>query len=652
MKSLILMQDRGKYLVQMRRFIQRLVVFLSTFLILSTFVNANHIVGGELSMQPIGNGGTFEITLLQFWDQNNLTISTPGTTGNRDESAELYIYRKRNNELLDRVLLKYLSSEQIQYQNKACAIVRSLNTTIGTYKGSVTLAADKYNDPEGYYMVWERCCRNGDINNIVAPNDAGMVFYLEFPAISVSNTSPRFAPPNGQYICSNRPFSMTMSATDADGDELRYSLVTPYSGNTNPNRPYGDDSFKTGYPLVAWANGISLSNVIPGPKPLAVSNAGILTVTASNLGLYVFTVQCEEFRNGKRIGLVRRDFQLLVIDCNDDQPEAPVIKLNEQPVTQVLFCPERPVTLQTESAADWSYQWQRNGLNIQGATEASIMVSDTGVYSVIKSYTQKCSRDTSSQMVDVGYSDPIAATITANKEVLCDGEVAKLIANGGNVGNGLAISWSRDNALLADKQPELQVSEQGSYLLMIFDEATGCSGSDTLLITKESLSATLPARRGVLEGSKITLSPAVTPLESTYTYSWLPPDGMQSAADEHDAIVAPLADTEYTVTVRSVNGCTAQAKTEVYVIDKMHIPTSFTPNNDGHNDRFEIFNAKDQILEMRIYNRWGQIIYASEGYDAPWDGTYKDHSPVPSGSYPYVIKTNEQRITGTIMLLK
>jgi hypothetical protein len=154
-----------------------------------------------------------------------------------------------------------------------------------------------------------------------------MVFYLEFPPLSVRNSSPEIVAPNGQYICINRPFSMPMSATDADGDELRYSLVTPMRGTTSPGVTIGDSLSKSSYPLVTWSNGIGLSNVIPGSKPLAIDATGKLTVTANALGLYVFTVQCEEFRNGNRIGLVRRDFQLLVIDCNDDQPEPPVIKM-------------------------------------------------------------------------------------------------------------------------------------------------------------------------------------------------------------------------------------------------------------------------------------------------------------------------------------
>ncbi|MCF2491319.1 gliding motility-associated C-terminal domain-containing protein [Dyadobacter sp. CY347] len=637
----------------MTRYLRGLVWFLPLLAFLPTQANADHIVGGELLMRPLANANAFEITLIQYWDRNNLQEPSPNGNGNRDEAADIYIYRKRDVRFMQQVRVRYLSSETIQYQNKACASLRSLSTVIGTYKGSVTLPNQDYNDPEGYYIVWERCCRNTDINNIKNPGEMGMVFYLEFPPVTTRNASPQFSAPNGQYICSNRAFSMNMSASDDDGDELRYSLVTPYRGYTTPNMINGDNSSKSGYPPVTWENGISLANVIPGQRPLAIDNTGKLTVTANRLGLYVFSVQVEEYRNGRKIGVIRRDFQLLVIDCNDDQPEQPVIMMNAAPVTEVSFCPERPVTLQTENSADWSYQWQRNGLNIPGATDPSIAVSDTGVYSVIKSYTQKCSRDTSSLMVNVSLAPPVEAIISADKNIICDGEVSILVANGGTVANGQVLSWSRDNAVLNDKQPTLEAKDSGSYSLLISNEATGCTGSDTVLIRKESISVTLPARKGVVEGSKVTLRPAINPAEpNTYKYLWSPPDGLVSANDVRDAVVGPLTDTRYTIIVESENGCKAEASTDVYVISKMHIPTSFTPNDDGHNDRFEIFNAKDQILEMRIYNRWGEIVYASQGYQEPWNGRYKDNTPVPAGSYPYTIKTAEMSLNGTIILLK
>lgn len=613
---------------------------------------ADHIVGGELQMKPADVPNRYEVTLIQFWDQNNLIVATPDHDGNRDETVKLYIYQKSNKRYKAGVVLGYLSTQQITYQNRACANSRSLNTSIGYYKGTVFLDPAVYNDSGGYFIAWERCCRNSDINNIVKPGDNGMVFYMEFPPLSVRNSSPEFVAPNGQYICVNRTFSMSMSATDADGDELRYSLVTPMRGTTSPAVTIGDSISKSSYPLVSWSNGVGLSNVIPGPSPLRIDATGKLTVTANALGLYVFTVQCEEFRNGKRIGLVRRDFQLLVIDCSNDQPEPPVIKMEGSKVSEVSFCPESPVELSTDDATDWSYQWQLNGLNIPGANGASIMVKDSGNYSVIKSYTKKCSRDTASSIVHATYTKPPPAVISADKQILCADDSILLLANGGVITPKEKLSWRNGAAVLEVKGPGLTVKEPGTYILEIDDGIPGCSGKDTIEIGREELSVTLPEKQGVPEGSNRKVAPLLKPDVASNTYAWSPPDGLLSAVNEKVATIAPVQPEQlYHLQVTSVNGCTAEDSVLVYVIKRLYIPSSFTPNSDGHNDTFQIYNADQRIERMRIYNRWGELIFQSDGYDQPWDGTYKN-APVPAGSYPYVIKTAEEEINGTVLLLK
>jgi gliding motility-associated-like protein len=635
----------------MGAFLFKIQLYLTLLCGFTLFAKADHIMGGELQMRPGATTGSYEITLIQYWDGNELILPSPGVNGNRDVTVELFIYRKHDDLFMDRVQLTYLSSMAIQYQNKACASSRSLNTLAGTYKGGIVLSTAKYDDPGGYYIAWERCCRNNDIDNIADPGRTGMVFYLEFPPLAVKNSSPEFSAPNGQYICSNRPFSMNMAATDSDGDELRYSLVTPLSGTTTVNQPLGTSHSKDEYPLIRWERGISASNAIPGSSPLQISNTGLLTVNANTIGLYVFTVQCEEYRNGKQIGLIRRDFQLLVIDCNNGTPDRPIIKLGQAPVSNVQLCPERPVVLQTDESPDWSYQWQLNGQNIPGEVNSTISVSDTGQYSVVKSYTKKCSGDTSSLAVDVGYADPVQAVISFDKDVICEGEQISLFANNGVVDDNLLINWSKDGIVLSEQKTELQIAEPGTYILQVTHAALGCGGEDTTVITKEVFKVSLPEKKGVLKGTKATLSPVVTPLGNSYKYTWSPLTDLETDVNSSVVIVSPSQDTDYAVRVVSENGCFAEAKTLVYVIDRIHIPGSFTPNHDGHNDTFEIFNAHDNIRGIRIYNRWGEIIFHSAGYEKPWDGTYKNEA-LPAGNYPYFIETELASYRGTVMLLK
>ncbi len=307
--------------------------FLLFFALLLTFdVTATHIVGGEIDMQAITNTGnaTHQITLNLYFDDIN------GSSGAEDPFVTVGIFRKRDNYMMGIVSMPKVSTQQVTYSNPLCAGGARIQTRLIKYSGTAILMPINFDDAAGYYIAWERCCRNTSITNIQDPGSAGSTFYLEFPAFKqdngtiINNSTPKFDLPTGDYSCINRPFSMSFAAEDADGDSLTYSLVTPLNGYTT--RTYSNPTYPTGssnYPLVQWVSGINLNNVIPGSSPLKVNpKTGLLTLTASTIGLYVFCVQVDEYRKGKKIGTVRRDFQLKVIDCTAN--DAPVSAIREQ----------------------------------------------------------------------------------------------------------------------------------------------------------------------------------------------------------------------------------------------------------------------------------------------------------------------------------
>lgn len=602
-------------------------------------------------MRPAALANQYEIILTQIWDENTLTIGTNGMNGNRDPTADILIYRKRDHQLMNQVTLRYTSSQNISYQNRACAVSRALKTLMGTYRGVTVMNQADYNDPAGYYMVWERCCRNEDINNIVAPGGSGMTFYLEFSPLSIQSASPEFSAPNGAYICKDQPFKMSMAARDDDGDELRYSLVTPLRGHTTPSRPTGDATPKNGfYPEVVWEAGISAQNAIPGNPALSIHpRTGELTVTASTLGLYVFAVQCEEYRNGQRIGLVRRDFQLLVIECNPTTPPDPLVTYQQQRVERLEFCSERPLTLETSDSPDWAYQWQLNGLNLVGETNARITVQDTGRYSVVKSFRTICSRDTASQVVEVIFGQDPPAVINRDAEIFCQGDQLRLLANDGTKVPTYTYQWQQGTRALTTTDAFCVVEQAGTYRLLITDEANGCQASDSVAIAVESVEATLPPRQSVQRGGSIRLVPTVSPGGGTYEYAWTPTPGLISATDSVTT-ATPSETTTYTFTVTSPLGCQAEASVEVLVFDKVYIPDAFSPNGDGINDLWEIRNAQDQLEEISVYNRWGELVFHAKSYEVPWNGRYLGVQ-VPGGTYQYSIKTIHHHYKGAVLVM-
>lgn len=87
------------------------------------------------------------------------------------------------------------------------------------------------------------------------------------------------------------------------------------------------------------------------------------------------------------------------------------------------------------------------------------------------------------------------------------------------------------------------------------------------------------------------------------------------------------------------------------------IPNAFSPNNDGQNDYFKISNITDEkLIDFKVFNRWGTILYRTTDAKAGWDGTFKNQ-PQPVGVYGYVIRIGYsdgyvETYKGTVTLLK
>lgn len=301
---------------------KKLLLTLSFVLSLSISF-AFHIVGGEMEFIYL-NDGLYRINLIQYFDQAQ--VNNPGP----EPLITVYIFRNGDNQLMSTHILQLSSQENVEYTNIECAI-DELQTSRVLYSADVSLSPASYASADGYYIVWERCCRNEGVKNIVDPSNAGMKYTLEFPPLMrngkiFKNSSPVLFKPLSDYACINQLYYVEFTGTDPDGDSLVYSLTPPLNssaGGIAVPIPQPKPSF---FP-VGFASGYSANNMIPGSPPLRISKKGLITVNPSETGLFVFSVLVEEYRDGEKIGEVRRDFQMLVVDgC--EPPDPPVVDID------------------------------------------------------------------------------------------------------------------------------------------------------------------------------------------------------------------------------------------------------------------------------------------------------------------------------------
>jgi gliding motility-associated-like protein len=164
----------------------------------------------------------------------------------------------------------------------------------------------------------------------------------------------------------------------------------------------------------------------------------------------------------------------------------------------------------------------------------------------------------------------------------------------------------------------------------------------------------------VLEGATLLLDPKA---QRTFdpSYLWRP-------TNETTPTITVSALAEYSVRVsnnfasRSGNvACTTSDKVIVKegCEPRLFVPEVFTPNGDSVNDTFAMPNAHITDFDLKIYNRWGEIIFESFDPERLWDGTYKGKIMAPM-MYAYVVSYKSLYFpyrpkitkTGGIMLIK
>jgi gliding motility-associated-like protein len=135
-------------------------------------------------------------------------------------------------------------------------------------------------------------------------------------------------------------------------------------------------------------------------------------------------------------------------------------------------------------------------------------------------------------------------------------------------------------------------------------------------------------------GTSIQLDPHIN---GTITnYQWAPGQALSNNMIA-DPIASPPGNVTYTLTVSTADGCTATAKETVDVFYDLTMPNAFTPNGDGRNDLFRIPpSIPVTAVRFEVFDRWGTRVFAGEGNNSAWDGTYSG-KPQPAGTYIWMI---------------
>ena len=329
------------------------------------------------------------------------------------------------------------------------------------------------------------------------------------------------------------------------------------------------------------------------------------------------------------------------------------------------------IVANTGGTGNVSYEWQNSiGITVSNTQNASNLPADT--YILTATDANGCKEDTSITlnqpneiMPNVDVSNYFGFNISCYG--LYDG-FAVSNPTGGYVGPyDYNYVWQNSNGIqISFKDSVFSLPANFSYTVTVTD-VNNCSASQTV----GPFTQPLPfiANLSTLDYPGPTHAPFVTNfVDSTistdpFNFTWYWKDGIDFYSSGTTNFAHTFTEENiglndiYVVLTNEVTTCT---DTFFFNIDVQGVPeinNVFTPNGDEFNDKFYFGEHAMKYVEVQIFNRWGQKVYAWEGENKGWNGLDNNGENAPEGVYFYVligdgIDGHYYKEKGTITLLR
>lgn len=742
--------------MQVKRNLLKVQILVLMGLLFSYQSDGAHIIGGDmtyqcLSIDSINMSSTFRIIVTMYRDSEGggANFDDPARFGLFEGSGQNWVF------IDPQFRIRPQTIQNLTMVDDPCVTIPpGIGVQSGLYSFEVTVPWSDQN----YKVAYQRCCRNNTITNLVSPESTGAVFEIDITpeAQRSCNNSPVFNSFPPIVLCVNNPIELDLSASDSEADQVLYEFCTPKaSGGQNPGTgcdaiiprpadclpPFGQVTFALPNYSVNTPLGFG-SNISLDPV------TGILKLTPDLLGQFVVGVCIKEFRNGRLLSEVTRDFQFNVAACEalvdaNVTTDADGTSIDqEDELLLIKSCFNKRIEFENNSTivfGDPVFKWEfetSSGLLINNNKDAVINFPDVGVFD--------------GRMVinpDAGCSDTAAIQVIIYPETKADfaydydtcvaGPVEfydqSVVGEGANI-----VEWSwllnpddstnTQNPIFNYRVPGIKTVE------LIIEDSNECFDTINQEIRWIPVPDVIVVEPSVFVGcapANIFFNNLSYPIDSTYTINWtfgdggtdtiispshiyeepgvfdvrlevLSPEGCDisrdypklievSPAPEADFTFSPDFATSFEPDVQFMNtsqyvagsvwtigaeglsfedspyysfpdtglvdvtligfhplGCsdTITKQIDIKPISTLFTPNAFTPNNDGLNDVFipEGIFLGIRDYSLRVWNRWGEMIYESDIIDEGWNGEMSNTGELqPQGVYVYQLQYTEPR---------
>ncbi len=399
------------------------------------------------------------------------------------------------------------------------------------------------------------------------------------------------------------------------------------------------------------------------PSSCNGGNDGTITVTATggNSGGYQYSIDGVNFQASSLFNVVAGNYTVTVRDnlgCSFTFPVTVTLgnNLTFTPQTDPTICEGSSTQLNLVSNAT-VYTWTPSAGLSDPAIPNPVANPVVTTQYIVTATLDLCSI-TDTVIVNV---NPAPVPDAGPPGFICYGQSYQLQGSG-----GVQYSWTPATYLnnTAVPNPIANAAQTITYTLSVVADVNGCPSLTTDTVTVDVTPPikiyTYPADTIAYPGDQFEIK-AVSTVPSANIFSWSPAFNLSDPNIYNPVLTAGNVGDSliYKVTASSMAGCIGEAyvRLRVYKGPEIYVPTAFTPNGDGKNDRFYPFPVGIKAINyFRVFNRWGQLVFSSNTLYRGWDGKLQGVDQ-PAGVYVWMaqgIDKNNKVIShqGTVTLIR
>jgi gliding motility-associated-like protein len=290
-----------------------------------------------------------------------------------------------------------------------------------------------------------------------------------------------------------------------------------------------------------------------------------------------------------------------------------------------------------------SQLWTFGDGNTSTNKDVSDFYARPGFYTPTLSVTTQagCTREIKDTIRVLGTPHPVINSV----DEICNNLTVNFNGNLQTPDTAITWKWDFGNGQTSNQQnQQIRYPAPGTYAVKLkTSNSLGCSDTTSKNIIVNPLPfIKITGDTSLVVGTGITIPLTYSP--GVVSFNWSPSTSL-SCTNCPNPYANPKFTTTYKVSVVDSNGCVSTRNITVVVLcnnKNFFVPNTFSPNGDGNNDRFyPRGSGLDHIEGMRIFNRWGELVFEKKNFpanDAPsgWDGTYKGR-PAGMDTYVYLI---------------